>query len=117
MRTVAIGILSVYVQDSNNKWDAVHVMTCVMLLIDFNSPSIRHTSNRLAPPGQTCRCGSLIFSAKSAGLHVYVGVSAPCENVVQRNQQIDNKFTECTKYSTNNELKTRTRARHAGSCD
>lgn len=48
---------------------------------------------------------------------VYVGVSAPCENVVQRNQPIDNKFTECTKYSTNNELTTHTRARHAGSCD
>ena len=68
MRNVAIGILFVYVQDSNNKWDAVHVMTSVMLLMDFNSPTIRHTCNRLAPPGQTGRCGSLIFSAKSAGL-------------------------------------------------
>ena len=79
MRNVAIGILFVYVQDSNNKWDAVHVMTSVMLLMDFNSPTIRHTCNRLAPPGQTGRCGSLIFSAKSAGL-----VRAPCEKVVQR---------------------------------
>ena len=50
---------------------------------------------------------------------VYVGVSAPCESVVQRDWviPIDNKFPECTKYSTDNELKTHTRARHAGSCD
>ena len=63
MRNVAI---NTYVQDSNNKWDAV--LTSVMLLMDFNSPSRRHTSNRLAPPGQTGRFGSLILSAKTAGL-------------------------------------------------
>ena len=57
MRNVAIGILFVYVQDSNNKWDAVHVMTSVMLLMDFNSPTIRHTCNRWPRLGRLAGVG------------------------------------------------------------